>query len=122
MNKKIATTPPWVHAAGIILWIILVFSFTLFNIILNTGIKIRFGLLGIIFVLIICNDQYKKAIENKKNPYSAYFLSELYIFILIMIFGTLYGYFGFWIALISTSLIISLLVLVTIIYEKKTKK
>jgi hypothetical protein len=77
--------------------------------------------LGLIFVLIISSKEFKKAAENNKNPYSAYFLSEIYIFLLIAIFGTIYAYFGFLIALISFIIFMSILIWLIFLYEKKFK-
>lgn len=121
MKKKNITPPFWIHILGVLVWITLFILLAAINIILYTGIRISFGLLGLILALIISSQEFKKAAKNNKNPYSAYFLSELYLFLLIAIFGTIYAYFGFLIAVISFIIFMSVLIWIVILYEKKSK-
>jgi len=122
MSKKEIAAPFWIHLTGAVIWIVLVILVNIINAIFYTGFHIGLGILILFGVLYYSNAEYKRAVENKKNPVCAYFLHEVGVFFGLVIFGAIYYYFGFWIALLTFIGTISLIFITPLICKKKSKK
>lgn len=93
--------PFWIHILGVIFWFALLISINTIGFFsVGSGIVRGTGLIMLIFALINSNSSYKEAINKKKKPFKAYFLTEALFFIAIVVFALLNSFFGFWIALV----------------------